>query len=463
MLRYFRINDPYRLLSLLVIMILASLPVWIDLPGVTAQEIKDMVVGERVANKILYADLIDRTPPLLAVVDGLVDLLFGRSLVARHILALALLFFQAAYFGILLINNRAYNENTYVPSLIAGLLFFFSFDVVSLTPELLASTLLLLALNNIFKEIEFRVDRDSILLNLGIFIGLASLIVFSYTIFLAGAILVLVIFARTVARKIFLMLLGYGLVHAILITGYYFLGHAGDLWRNYYLANFLPPQEALVTPRMMLVLGAVPLLYFAISLFMLTREARFTRYQSQIFQVLFIWLLLAAIQLWIGSSMAPHAFITFLPPLAYFISHYLVLIRRRWIAEVMLWIFLLGLMFTQISSRQERLQQVNYSKLFAPTSPHDARISGKRVMVIGHDPGLYRDNSLGGSFLDWDLSKEYLEHPDYYENLIRLNNAFAEDPPEVIVDELNYMEAVFARLPKVRQQYRREGSVYWRL
>lgn len=461
MLRYFRINDPYRLLSLLVLMILASLPVWIDLPEMTAQEIKDMVVGERVTNRILYVDLIDRTPPLLAVVDGLIDTMFGRSLVARRVIALALLFFQAAYFGILLINNRAYNENTYVPSLIAGLLFFFSFDMISLTPELLASTLLLLALNNVFKEIEFRVDRDSILLNLGIFIGLASLIVFSYSLFLIGAILVLVIFARTAARKIFLMLLGYGLVHAILFTGYYFLGHAGDLWRNFYLAN-LTAQESVVTFRMMLVLGAIPLFFFVVSLFMLTREARFTRYQSQIFQVLFIWMLLAAIQLWIGSSKAPHAFIIFLPPLAYYISHYLVLIRRRRIAEVMLWIFLLGLMLMQITSRQGRWTQVDYAKLFAPASPYAAQISGKRVMVIGDDPGLYRDNTLGGSFLDWDLSKEYLEHPDFYENLIRLNNAFAEDPPEVIVDELNYMEAIFARLPKVRQLYRKEGSVYWR-
>src|SRR5262245_21499410 len=118
-------------------MALASLPIWIEVPEMTAQEIQDLVVGERMMSKVLYADLIDRTPPLLALIDGVVDLLFGRSLVARHILALVLLFFQAAYFGILLINNRAYNENTYVPSLIAGLLFFFSFDVVSLTPELL--------------------------------------------------------------------------------------------------------------------------------------------------------------------------------------------------------------------------------------------------------------------------------------------------------------------------------------
>ncbi len=108
-------------------MILASLPLLIDFPEVTAQELKDLVIGERVGNKIMYVDLIDRTPPLMAVLDGLLNFLFGRSVLARHIVALVILFFQAAYFGILLINNRAYNENTYVPSLIFGFLCFFFF------------------------------------------------------------------------------------------------------------------------------------------------------------------------------------------------------------------------------------------------------------------------------------------------------------------------------------------------
>ena len=155
MLRYFRINDPYRLIALLVLMVLAALPSLLDMPTVTASELKDLVLGERVGNKMMYVDIIDRTPPLMAVIDGFLNFFFGRSILARHLLALLILFFQAAYFAILLINNKAYNENTYVPSLVFAFLAFYSFDLLALTPELLVSTLLLLALNNIFKEIEF--------------------------------------------------------------------------------------------------------------------------------------------------------------------------------------------------------------------------------------------------------------------------------------------------------------------
>jgi hypothetical protein len=462
-LRYFRINDPYRLITLLVLMLMAGLPLLVDLPDPTAQELKDLVLGERVGNKILYVQIIDRTPPLMAVVDGFMNFLFGRSILARHMVALMILFFQAAYFGILLINNKAYNENTYLPSLIFAFLCFFSFDLLALTPDLLASTLLLLALNNIFKEIEFRVDRDSVVLNIGIFLGLASLIIFSYIVFLAGAVFVLVVFARTNLRKILLLLLGFGLTHMVLFTLYYSYGNSNDLWTNFYLGNLDRMRVVSVEFRSMLVLGAVPLAYFVISLFMLTREARFTRYQSQIFQVLFLWMFLAAIQMMIAPEIAPHAFMTFLPPMAYLISHYLLLIRRKRIAEFMLWIFLIGILSVSTSSRQKWIMQVDYSALFSKPSPYADRISNKRVMIVGEDIDLFKQNSLGGFFLDWNLSREYFEHPEYYENIIRMNEAFDEDPPEVIIDELNLMEAVLERLPRIKSLYRKEGLVYWRI
>lgn len=462
MLRYFRINDPYRLLALLILMAVACLPLLIDAAPATLQEIRDMVVGERIGNKILYVDLVDRTPPLMALLDGFIHFLFGRSGLARHLVVLLLLFFQAAYFAILLINNRAYNENTYVPSLIFASLCFLSFDFLSLTPELFASTLMLLALNNVFKEIEFRVDRDTIVLNLGVFIGLASLVVLSYAIFLPGAILILILFARTSLRKILLVLLGFSLVHGILFTLYYFYGHPEALWRSYYVANALQSPGLAVSVSTLAWIGAIPVFYFLISLVMMTREARFTKYQSQIFQVLFIWLLLAVIEAFFTPALAPHAFITFLPPLAYFISHYLLLIRRRRIAEVMVWLFVGGILTVSYATRKGLAPKVDFSGLFARVSTYEDTIRNKRVMVVGDDMGLYRRNSLGGGFLDWPLSRRYFEHPEYYEHVIRMDNAFAEDPPDAIVDEANLMPAVFERLPAVRRNYQKKGVIYWR-
>lgn len=462
MLRFFRINDPYRLLALLVLLVLISLPMLVQPPPLMIGELSGMVVGEQVHDKIMYVELFDRTAPLMAMTDGFLDFLFGRSLMGRHLLALFIIFFQASYFGILLINNRAYNENSYVPALIFGLLCFFSFDLLTITPELLASTLLLLALNNLFKEIEFRVDRDSIVLNLGVFIGMASLFVLSYTIFLFGAIIILLVFARSSARKILLVLVGFSLVHGILITWYYVYGNTAELWNHFYLANIGADGAPLMSIGGLGLLLGVPLGYFVFSLFMLTREARFTKYQSQLFQTIFLWLAIALIQLWLMPSRSPHSLYTIIPSLAYFISHYLLLIRRKAISELMLWLFLVGLLVVSTMSRKELITAIDYSKILAPAAAPDTTITGKKIMVLSQDRSWYLNNTMAGYFLDWDLSRAVIESPDVYDNVILLNKALEDDTPDLIIDPENRLGPMLERLPKWKEQYIWQNGRYAR-
>ncbi|MDZ4716682.1 MAG: hypothetical protein SH819_14545 [Cytophagales bacterium] len=463
MLDHFRINDPYRLISLLLLLSIAALPWLIDSPAMTLQELKGAVLGERIWSKFMYSGIIDHTAPLQAVMEGVMNFLFGRSILARHMLALFIIFFQASFFAILLIQNKAYNENTYVPSLLFGFLCLFSFDVLALTPELFASTLLLMALNNVFKEVEFRVERDAVVLNLGVFIGLASLFVFSYTVFLFGVVFILVAFARADVRKISLLFFGYALMHAIVFTFYYFHDRTGDLWSHFYLAQFGQSREFLLSTKALLILAAIPLGYFVISLLMLTRAARFTRYQSQLFQVLLIWMIVAIIELFLARVITPHSFLTFIPPLAYFISHYLLVIRRRRIAEFMLSVFLIGLMTVSLAAYYKKITGIDYGELFPKTSPYEGRITGKRVMVVGEDMALYKANSMGGCFLDWNLSRRYFEEPDAYANIIRVHDSFTRDAPDVIIDEAGLMGPFLERIPSVKKSYRKEGAIYWRV
>lgn len=462
MLRFFRLNDPYRLISLWLLLILASLPLLIDLPGMTLQELKGMVLGEVVGSKILYIEIVDRTAPMMAVTDGFMNFLFGRSLMARHIIALVLIFFQSSYFGILLINNKAYNESNYVPSLVFGFLCFFSFDLLAATPELFASTLLLLALNNLFKEIEFRVERDSIVLNLGVFLGLSSLYVLSYSIFLLGAILILIVFARATFRKIMLMLFGFGLVHAILFTIYYWHERMGDLWVNFYLANINPTSASLMDMRSLLILMAIPVLYLIFSIFILTRAARFTKYQSQLFQTIFLWMGISLVQFWLMVDATPHSLYPVIPAVAYFISHYFLLIRRRWIAEMMFLIFIAALLSVNYGSRYHLLPDVNYKPLFPEASKYEGQVRDKRIMIIGNDPSLYAHNRLAGYFLDWDLSRKYFEQPDYYESIVKISDAILDGAPEVIIDEAGLMGPVVARIPLLQKEYVQAGRFYRR-
>jgi hypothetical protein len=399
MLRFFRINDPYRLLAILVFMILFGLPLMINTPALTIPELKSMVIGEALDNgQMMYAEVYDSMAPVAAGTFGFIDWLMGRAMIGRQILALILIFFQASFFAILLINNKAYNDNTYVPALIYGLLCFVSFDFLSVTPELLGSTVLLLALNNLFREIEFRVQRDGTIINVGFYTGVASLFVFTYSIFLLAAFVILIVFTRISFRKSLLLLFGFFLPHFVIGVYYYFKDALPALLNNFYLENLLHTDQNLISGKSLLMLGLLPIIYFVFSLFMMTREARFTKYQSQLFQVMFLWLLFCIVQAFLTRQLTPHSLIIMIPSLAYFFSHYLLLIRRKWIAESMLWILIIGIVSINLRAVRGKINSIDYSKMYVSTPKTPIR--DKKVMVIGDDLSVYRNNKLGGYFLD---------------------------------------------------------------
>lgn len=463
MLRSFRLNDPYRLLGVLLIMIILALPLFFSSVPLTTQELKAIVLGEALNDgKTMYSQVIDDTPWMAAQFAKWTVWLFGRSITARQLLALLILFFQAAFFSVILIRNKAYNENNYLPALIFGVLCVFSFDMFSLSNELWASAFLLLALNNIFKEIEFRVQRDDIVLNLGVYLGIASLFVFSYTLFLVGSIVILSLFARLNMRKSLLLIFGFLFPHSLLIAMYYFYDRLADLGNLAYLPNFTIHTLSLISMKSMLWLSSSLLIYFFLSMLMLGREARFTRYQSQLLQVVLIWLLIAVVEIIITRERTPHSFITFMPPLAYFISHYLLLIRRKWLAEITLWLLIISLVGISTATRMGKFEKVDFSGMFVKSSGQPD-VKGKRVLILSDDISVYQDNRMASYFLNWNLSKEVFELHMYYKDLILISESFQKDPPDVIIDKQNRMKKIFSRLPLIEKQYQRNGTIYERI
>ncbi|MBL7873034.1 MAG: hypothetical protein JNM78_15565 [Cyclobacteriaceae bacterium] len=460
LLRLFRVNDPYRLLGIFALLVAFSLWFFIDPADLTLNELKSIVLGESLNDgKTLYAELFTSTPPLTAWFFEWIDFIFGRSLQARHIISLLIIFFQGSFFAIVLINNKAQNENTYLPALIFGVLCLFSFDMLSLSGELLASTFLLFALNNLFKEVEFRIQQDSTLLNLGIYLGIASLFVFSYSIFLPGTLVILMIFTRATVRKILLLVYGFILPHLLLMTFYFTKGDFNFVWTNFYQGNEWRADN-FISLWSLVCLSATPIIYFLFSLVMVNREAHLTKYQSQLLQIMFLWLGVAMLEITLAGKMTPARVITFIPPLAYFTSHYLLLIRRKWIGEIMLWMFVGGIVTTSQLARYGKINAIEYGGLSITESNYRNQIKGKKILVLGTDWGLFKENKLASYFYDWSLSKNYFENPDYFENVVLIDQSLVLDAPQIIVDTKNLMEKIMVRNPKLMSKYERAGDLY---
>jgi hypothetical protein len=459
LLRYFRINDPYRLLGLLLIFFLLSLPQFINMGGLTYPELKGFLIGEKISDgNALYTGIIDSTAPLAGWFDALISLLFGRSLLARYILAFVVIFLQAGFFGMILVEKKAFAENTYLPSLLFVLLFFFSFDNFLLTPELIGFGFVLLGLNKLIKEIEFREQRDQTILKLGLFISLSTLFIFSYIVYLLGAIVILVLFTRTPPRKFFLMIVGFLLPHLIIVSIYYLIGGVGDVWKYYYLPNLEFSSVHYISLKSMLWLGAVPILFLVISLVMLNREARLTKYQSQLVQAMFVWLVFSFLQVLYAKDLRPQSFITLIPGFSFFMAHYFLLIRRKKLAEISLWMLLLSVVSISYFARYNKLESVDYNALRVPKIKSE--IMDKRILVLDHDIEIYKDNRSATPFVNWTLSKEIFESADYYENVVEVYRGIKEDQPDLIRDKDNLLKPFLARIPELKKMYVRKDIYY---
>jgi len=209
------------------------------------------------------------------------------------------------------------------------------------------------------------------------------------------------------------------------------------------------------------VLYVVPTLFLFLSLFILNREARLTRYQSQLSQIMFLWILLALTEVAVAGSLKPHRLITFIPPLSYFISHYILLIRKKKRAEFSMWIFIIAIASLMYLARYNKIKSVNYSNLFPAKSGYD-QYSNKRILILGTDWGLFESNKMATGFYDWELTRSVFTDLTYFENVVIIDRAFGDDAPDIIIDKENIMKEVFRRIPQLQSVYHHEGYIYIR-
>lgn len=450
------------MLGLLAIFVLIALPLFIDSPALTYPELKSMIIGEKVhEGASLYTELVDSSGPLAGWFYGLLDLVFGRSVAARHILGFILIFVQAAYIGIVFSNQKAFAEHTYIPSLIYVIAFCFSFDTLSLTPELLGAGALLPAISSLFKEIEFREQRSESIFSLGLHISIASLFSFSYSVLLIGSFITLMVFTRSNVRKYLLLIVGFALPHLLLLAIYFLKDGLSAVWQFYYLPNFTIHTTRFISSSALWTLLTLPLIFLVVSVVMMNREARLSKYQTQLVQAMFFWTLFALGQVFISRDFRPQNFVSVIPGLCFFVTHFLLIMPKRKFAEIAIWVFLTGTVLISYLARYGMLNSVNYHDLIVRRN--DSPYTGKRLLVLDEGWEVYANNRLASPFLDWNMSRSIFTQPEYYENVILVSNGLKNDPPEIIRDKQNLLQPYLERLPELRKLYRRQGDAYLRI
>ena len=466
MFALFRLNDPYRMLVLLLLLLLMKLPAFYGSAPLTIPELNWMIVGEKLAEKgtVMYKDVWDPLAPLAAGMYWLLHELFGRSHLAYQIIALLLVFAQSGLFNYILLRNKVYNENTYVPALIYGLLMCTFFQFYTLSPVLVSITFVMLAINNAFNDIEYKGAKNS-LFSTGILMGLASLFFLPSLVLSLALLFAYLLFTGATPKSYFLFLYGLLMPWLVIILYYFWHDALFHFYINCIYSLLYLDNVSYISYSLLITIVALPLIILVLSFFKLFDAKRFNNYQERFQQTMIFIFITALIAWWISHSRTPALLVLFIPVATFFISHFFLLIKRRFITEISFLSFFIGILlihFSTLFQWSAVAPWLNYEKLVVQETPWDDLVENKKILYLGDELSIYENAALATPYLNWELASLQLTSSDYYDNLMSIYEAFHEDTPEVIIDTKGVMEKIFDRMPTIAGLYTQgsEAGVY---
>ncbi|MGK7390061.1 MAG: hypothetical protein ACNS60_06910 [Candidatus Cyclobacteriaceae bacterium M2_1C_046] len=458
MLSFFRFNDPYRLVFVFLILLIIRLPVLLSDDALSHSDLHYMVIGEKMdEGAMLYIELWDNIAPLAAGVYWIIDALFGRSLLAYQIISLLLITIQAAIFNRLLLNNKAFNENSYAPALIYVICASLFFDFFTLTPILMSITFLLMALDRLFDHMEIRAKRDEQIFSIGLQIGVAALFYLPVIIIAPAILLILAFFTGTVFRRYILLSFGVTLPFLLLIAYYLLKDGVRDLYYSFFNPWMVIDAESLMDFSGLAIILAVPAIYLLLGFGKVMQGLRFTNYQLRLTQAMFIWLLFSVVIMFFGTKLAPAKFMLLVPPLAFYISHYFLSMRKNLKSEIIFAFFFVPVLLVSLGTYFDFFftkNYVHYKRLLVSSTPYDEMVKGKSVLVLDENVDIYKEATLATPYFNWRLTEPLFDSPEYYDNITEIFVAFKNDPPAIVIDPHQKMEEVMKHIPWLKENYR---------
>ena len=447
MLRFFRINDPYRLLFIFLILIVFRIVQGYFVPGTSYYELKWMLLGEWLGEGFtMYDQTYDYTGPIAAMMYKVLDLLFGRSPLVGQILSSIFIIIQAGIFNALLLKNKVYSENSYVPALLYVLLAISVPDFRTLSPQLMSVTFVLLALRNVFRRIGNQVT-DELFLSSGLFIGIAAMIYLPSSIFFFVFLFSLILFSTAILRRLLLYFFGFSLVFVLCALYFYMLGVL-DLFVSRALMSGM-----LLTPRVAFTwiefvkIGAPFAFLLAISVIQKFGSIRMTNFQQKVDQV--IWLLFfgGLVTIFVSNERTGSELIFLVPVIAYFWTYYFILLKRRVFKTLMPAILVFGILtFSCYSYRSHTTSLL--------VNGTDAT---EHTMVFGEGLEIYAEAKMSTPFLCDPIASEFLTELDEYAGAEKIHFLLTKLEPKVLDDRMNAVEKLQVRYPYFMEKYRKVG------
>ncbi len=468
MLTFFRFNTAFHILSLLILIIVIKRPFAGDKLPTLLPELEWMLVGQKMHDgQALYKEIWTSVSPLSAGVYYLIDLTFGRTQFVYEFIAILVTFLQAIYFTFIVNTRNSYLEKNYAPGLFYILLMNLSFDMTKLSPALLSTTFLLLALNKIIKQMERREGVSDEVFEVGLYIGIAALFHNPTIIFILWAVASLLLYTNANLRQHSLSLLGFVLPLFIVSLYFYYYDTFNEFQFNWLGGLFNIRQYSLEDFKSALIAIAIPIAMATLGFFRLARASRYNSFQQRTQQMMLLWAITGVLALLLSTNVAPMQFIIFVPCFAFLITGYFLHMKGTSNPEMLFTVLFVAILFIQYQGVRplfgkgyEQLSDMRAKPIELPEM-----MKNQKILVIGERIDEYKYGQAATCYLNWDLSKIDLQNPDNYESIINIFDNFKKDSPTIIIDKEQVIPKIFKRIPELAKDYKASNlkNVYQRV
>ncbi len=421
--------------------------------GTSYYELKWLLLGEWLNQGFtMYSETFDYTGPIAVFIYKYLTLIFGRSAFVHYGLSSILIIFQAGIFNQLLLKNKAYDENSYLPAFLYMILMVSVPDFMTLSPQLLSLTFILLALRNVLRRIDNQVT-DELFLNSGIYIGVATMIYLPSMVFFLVFLFALILFSTAATRRLTLYLFSFLLAFSMCALYFYWRGDFLVFVDMYLIQNLLMESRSALSISEMSIISAGLVTIFFLSVLKTFGSARLTNFQQKIQQV--IWLMffggIATFFLSNEKTLLELAFIV--PVIAYFWTHYFILVRRRIFQMIMPGLLIFGLLFYSTYVYQ------NYTESLKVIEKEETT---EGTMVLDSNLNYYLDHKINTPCFNQHLAIRAFQGLDFYGSAGNIFMLFQKADPTFVIDEIGIMPRLMARFPKIEEEYQRVGSNRYR-
>ena len=200
-----------------------------------------------------------------------------------------------------------------------------------------------------------------------------------------------------------------------------------------------------------LIPGVVPIIlafagYFFGSFF---RGATINQQKQR--QLIIIWLIFSGLFFFLVKGQAAYQLLIFIPGLTYLITQFFLHFKTGIIARLGFVLLVFGLPFGGLAYWDNRIDVDK--TYFVQPSPSDQSPNRGSVMVLGKDCSSYLNHPLGGPFLNYHLTKTFLNSEKTLEQKSELFRKLSQQKADFILDQEGSFKALLEELPALKEHY----------